>query len=294
MPEPGATPGDLASQPPSQQAGERSQPWNSRYDAERGPNARGATAASTPAFVQNPPLDYSDFDAQTAQGQFTGYNFNPSAPAAWDWTQSMDFSDFTAHYEPQGELVQETQNQKVAPNDFNMPLAVNPLSPPRRPRPQGPVVQTSMKRKADSEPDPNSAVSQTASEQQNLSKRPAMSRASSNASLASPLVTDARSLPVVQPPVAQATVESVPPSISQGNDDAQRRRDASKGTGPEGRVIDVSKPRRVVGSPAGVDMLPAGKVFPIQIGSALFRLSGASLSSDGTSLRCLVRTAASS
>jgi hypothetical protein len=293
MPASGATSGDFTSQPPSQQAGEHPQPWDGRYDAERGSNARRATAASAPAFSQNPPLEYSDFDAQTAQGQFTGYDFNPSAPAAWDWTQSMDFSDFTAHYEPQGELAQEFQNQEVVPNDFNTPLPINPLSPPRRPRPQGPVVQTSMKRKAESEPEPSSAISQTTSEQQNPPKRPAVSRASSNASLASPLVTDAHSLPVVQPPVSQATAETVPPSISQGNDDAQRRRDASKGTGPEGRVIDVSKPRRVVGSPAGVDMLPAGKVFPIQIGSALFRLSGASLSSDGTSLRCLVPTAAS-
>jgi hypothetical protein len=34
-------------------------------------------------------------------------------------------------------------------------------------------------------------------------------------------------------------------------------------------------------SPGGLDILPAGKVFPIQIGSELFRLSGASIASDG-------------
>ena len=32
-------------------------------------------------------------------------------------------------------------------------------------------------------------------------------------------------------------------------------------------------------------VLPAGKVFPIQIGSELFRLSGASISSDGQYIR---------
>jgi len=46
-------------------------------------------------------------------------------------------------------------------------------------------------------------------------------------------------------------------------------------------VIDVSKPRKVVEMSGGSDTLPAGKVFPIQIGSELFRLSGASISSDG-------------
>jgi hypothetical protein len=281
MPESGATSGDFASQPPPQQADEHSQPWAGRYDAERDSDGRGVAVASAPAFVQNPPLDYLDFDTQGILDP-CGFDSQEPAPTAWEWAQVTDFSTF--HYEPQGELAQEFQGQRDVPNDINVPPPVNPLSPPRRPRPQGPIVQTSMKRKAESEPD--SAVSQTASEQQNPAKRPAVSRASSTASLASPLVTEARSLPTAQTAAGQKIVESAPPAAPQGNDDAQRRRDASKGTGPEGRVIDVSKPRRVVGSPDGMDMLPAGKVFPIQIGSALFRLSGASLSSDGTSLRC--------
>jgi hypothetical protein len=63
------------------------------------------------------------------------------------------------------------------------------------------------------------------------------------------------------------------------NNETQRRKEPSKGTGPAGRVIDVSKPRRIAETSGG-DFLPAGKVFPIQIGSELFRLSGASISSD--------------
>jgi hypothetical protein len=286
MPESGATSGDFASQPPSQQADEHSQPWADRYDAERGSDGRGVAVAPAPAFAQNPPLDYLDFDTQSAQaGTIDESGFGCYAPEA---NQDWDFTDF--HFGSQDEIAQMFYGQKVVPNDLNIPPPVNPLSPPRRPRPQGPIVQTSMKRKAESEPD--SAVSQTASEQQNPAKRPAVSRASSTASLASPLVTEARTLPTAQTAAGQKIVESAPPAASQGNDDAQRRKDASKGTGPEGRVIDVSKPRRVVGSPGGMDMLPAGKVFPIQIGSALFRLSGASLSSDGTSLRCWVRIGA--
>jgi hypothetical protein len=280
MPEPGATSSrDYARPLPSEQAGEHAQPWNGRYDAEREPDAPGTAVNQVPAFAQNPSLSYPDFGAQPAPGQFAGYSFSPGASTAWDWTQSVDFADFTAHYEPQGELVQEVQDPNAASNDFSIPLPVNPLSPPRRPLLQDPVAQTGMKRKAGSEP--NSAVSQTASEQQNPPKRAAVSRGSSTASLASPVITEGHPLPMAQKNAGQSTVESAPQSNAQGNGDAQRRRDASKGTGPQGRIIDVSKPRKVAESPSGADILPAGKVFPIQIGSALFRLSGASLSSDG-------------
>lgn len=76
-----------------------------------------------------------------------------------------------------------------------------------------------------------------------------------------------------------AQAESEP--TTQSSTDPTKKKEQSKGTGPQGRVIDVSRPRRVQEAIGGPDMLPAGKVFPIQIGSELFRLSGASLSSDG-------------
>jgi hypothetical protein len=81
-----------------------------------------------------------------------------------------------------------------------------------------------------------------------------------------------------------ATAASAPdPSaqITATTGETQQPKKASKGTGPQGRVIDVSRPRRVPESLASTDALPAGKVFPIQIGCDLFRLSGASISSDG-------------
>ena len=43
--------------------------------------------------------------------------------------------------------------------------------------------------------------------------------------------------------------------------------------------------RRIAEIPKFSSVLPAGKVFPIQIGSELFRLSGASISSDGQYIR---------
>lgn len=279
-----------------------------QYDGEHNTNAPGVPDNPLPAHLHDPALSYQAYGMQQQQpvpGQFSGYGFNPSMPLGWGWTNSLDFSEFTTQYEPQGELVEELQHAVIT-NDFSIPLPVttadasfsrlghasagtppnpllahNPLSPPPKP-PQRPVVQTGMKRKAESEPD--SAVSQTASNatetQQNHSKRQNKSRQSSTTSLPSPVVAetaDARQSPITRPAIAQTASEP----ILQGNTDITRKKERSKGTGPQGRVIDVSKPRRVVESPGGLDMLPAGKVFPIQIGSELFRLSGASISSDG-------------
>jgi hypothetical protein len=281
-----------------------------RYEAEQAANARGGLATPDQAPVLGPSLRYMDFNAQQdpdaqqgASAQFPEYGFNTGA---WDWNNSIDFPEFGNHYEPQGELVQELQNQNVS-NDFSIPLPItntdtvyqsphptppvpptpaqNPLSPPPKP-PQKPSIQTGMKRKAGSEP--NSAISQNASSladpPQRPAKRPNKSRTSSDASATSPTVavstnTDARP-PMTASSSAPAGIEAAP-APKADNEVAQKRREVSKGTGPQGRVIDVSKPRRVAESPGASDMLPAGKVFPIQIGSELFRLSGASLSSDG-------------
>lgn len=255
---------------------------------------------------------------QQAPAPFSGYGYSPGGPLVWDWGNAIDFPDFTSHYEPQGELAQELQTQNVPANNFSIPLPVtnpetafqspqpvssahsttvqNPLSPPPRPLPK-PSVQTGMKRKADSEP--NSAVSQTASAaaepQQKPAKRPNKSRSSSTTSVTSPVVgttatattaattaaADARPSLMTASSTASAAADGKPQADSSTNNEVQKRKEPSKGTGPQGRVIDVSRPRRIVESPGGADMLPAGKVFPIQIGSELFRLSGASISSDG-------------
>jgi hypothetical protein len=294
-----------------------------RYDAERS-NAPNAPSSSNQAPMQDGSIRYSDFGAtqsslppQASQAHFPGYSFSPGGPLVWDWNSSLEFPDFTNHYEPQGELVQELQNnQGGSTNDFVIPLPVvnadtiyqspqpvqsaplvaplinaqNPLSPPPKPPQRPSSLQTGMKRKAESEP--NSAVSNptsfSAELQQNPAKRVNKSRSSSSASITSPAVTataEPRRLSMTQISIPLAGSESAPPAVSSANNEGSRRKEPSKGTGPQGRMIDVSKPRRSVPeTPAGQDTLPAGKVFPIQIGSELFRLSGASISSDGKQL----------
>lgn len=287
------------------------------YEAERHANAPGASATPLQVPGSDPSMRYQDFgnhNSQQLAGQFQGFGFNPSGPMSWDWTSSLDFTDFTNHYEPQGELVNELQNQNVTTNDFSIPLPITtadgafqpaqqpqaalpvpanvhtPLSPPPKP-PQRPVVQTGMKRKAESEP--GSATSQNnnfpTEAHPNVTKRQTKSRQSSETSLTSPVIapsTEARQSPMAQTVVAQEPSEPTPKT----NTEVEKKKEQSKGTGPQGRVIDVSKPRRVAESPGAADMLPAGKVFPIQIGSELFRLSGASISSDGKHHQIIFRS----
>lgn len=296
-------------------ASQHPQPSYSHYNVGSNTSAPGALDALSQAAAQDPSLRYPDFGTQqqhVAHG-FNGFAYSPPAPVGWDWSNAIDFAQFTNQYEPQGELMQEAQHQSLSTNDFSTPLPITTaetsyqsfqqipsttstsasigaqlqttlVSPPPPPRPTQPrpVLETGMKRKADSEP--SSAVSRSDSNAiQNPPKRQNKSRQSSDASNTTPAATaSADPHPTItRTTTAPAVTESTSRSTPQDNAHVERRKEPSKGTGPQGRVIDVSQPRKVAESPSSLDMLPAGKVFPIQIGSELFRLSGASISSDG-------------
>lgn len=316
MPDESDAPREFVFQTSDQAGGAAQHRQYNQYNAERNTNAPGAQGQPGQIRTQNPPLRYTDFSAQQQPlaPDFPGFGFTqrPTLMSGWDWTNSIDFSEVN-QYEPQGELIQELRNQSIPNNDFSVPLPVAnaestfqtsqhlrgtnptppavqtqnslPLPPPPRPAQQRPIVQTSMKRKVDSEP--SSAVSQsTGALLDNPSKRQNRSRQSSDASITSPVIAasaDARSTHMSRLATTPAANEAASANTSQEDNSSERRKEQSKGTGPQGRVIDVSRPRRVVETTSGLDMLPAGKVFPIQIGSELFRLSGASLSSDAPS-----------
>jgi hypothetical protein len=245
-----------------------------RYNAPEGnANAQGGYATPNPEFSQDTPLIYLHQIPQHPQlGSSSpfpvAHSFDPYAQAAWDWSHSLDFTQLPTPYEPQGELIKELRERRSPADGFNSPFFASPLAPPPRRLSQKSFASPKMKRKSDS--GLQAMSQQGASDQQNSTKRRAVSRASSAASQPSPAIGNAAQ-------IAALTNQS---SI-QGTSEAQRRMNAGKGTGPQGREIDVSEPRRVVESSGSGDMLPAGRVFPIQIGSALFRLSGASLCSDG-------------
>ncbi|OAG01559.1 uncharacterized protein CC84DRAFT_1100728 [Paraphaeosphaeria sporulosa] len=279
-----------------------------RYETHPATNGSIAPTTSIRSSALDQSLRYSDFGAPQGSAPHLGasiplprgYGFSPGGPLGWDWGNTIDFAGYTPHYEPQGELVQELQTQQAPKDDFSIPLLVttidtarqsppqpfsaqNPLPPPPRPTKRL-SFQAGMKRKADSEP--NSGIQATNGPfEENPAKRQNKSRASSITSAASPVVATATAPGSCGPASLSAsmTAPAILESTAQLNNEAQSRKEPSKGTGPQGRVIDVSTPRRIAESRIAVDTLPSGKVFPIQIGSELFRLSGASISSDAPS-----------
>ena len=281
----------ISSDPAVQSSDQASSPYQyppqvyGRYNAPEG-NAYAAGGYATPnqAFPQNAPLIYPEQRQQHPQPSGPSqspvfHSFDPYAQAAWDWSHTLDFTQLPTPYEPQGELIQELCERKSPANSFNSPFIASPLAPPPRRLSQISFASPKMKRKSDAEL--HAMSQQGASEQQNSTKRRAVSRASSTASQspAPTILADAQQSPIVGNAAQIAALANQ--SSTQGAGQAQRRANAGKGTGPQGRETDVSEPRRVAESSGSGDMLPAGRVFPIQIGSALFRLSGASLCSDG-------------
>lgn len=297
----------------TQQAFSAQQHQQHRYAAQSATNAAGAPTTPTQASSLDQSLRQPEFGAHQHSVSQTGasqpfqsaYGFNSSAALAWDWGSTIGFADYPSQYEPQGELVHELQTLHApAATDFSIPLpltgaranalvgalhpsprpvlsvqsavAQNPLSPPPKPTKRL-SVQTGMKRKADSEPDSGVSQGPNGSFDEKSSKRQATSRASSVTSAASPSATPAPAASLPASMTGPVAPENTAPSTSE----THKRKEPSKGTGPQGRVIDVSTPRRVVEPRGSPDILPSGKVFPIQIGSELFRLSGASISSDG-------------
>lgn len=102
-----------------------------QYNADQNTHAPGVVDHPLPAHLQDPSMRYQDFGLppqQPAPGQYSGYGFSPSAALGWDWTNSIDFTEFTNQYEPQGELVGEIQ-QPLDANDFSIPLPVTNVDP---------------------------------------------------------------------------------------------------------------------------------------------------------------------
>lgn len=194
------------------------------------------------------------------------------------------------HYEPQGELVHEPRDHRILRAEFSIPSAVRGFDTsrgglnihtsqsenftvPRRPTGNAPAV-AGVKRRSESEGSVAAARS--------IAKRTMLE---SSEEAISPIDVrqpsqgaGSRSGPPTQGRSGTGTAEtrqSDPPM------DADRTRAPLNSGGATRRSTDSGTPM----------VLPARKVFPIQIGDKLFRLSGASISSDGqclpnTSVKC--------
>lgn len=244
----------------------------------------------------------------------------PSATTSefWDWENSIDFTDVAEFYEPQGELAQaqyqpagqdfsfphaisvsdasiSASSPQLTPGTANSPLpdaqsANNPfplLAFGFLPLPApGPVSASAMKRKDRSE---SASVGSSAaapfgyeSMQEPAAKRTATSRSSSVAE-ESPTVTQGASFinPPVESPDAFGNAQRGTP-VASAAQPAMQSTPAGPANVSTGTHPVATRPRKIAELATKYSaILPAGKVFPIQIGNELFRLSGASISSDG-------------
>jgi hypothetical protein len=242
-------------------------------------------------------------------GQLPGYGFPPGGPLVLGWpnpTQpQIPIGGFSTYYEPQGELHTQLESQLQPQQDFVSPIPV----PPRREsaasgqgsfdsrqgigmvstvqtsssadmssRAQGPsaiITRAGQKRKADSRTGerrasaaaPSTAASPSAPEQ----KRPSLSR---------PPATESER---GSPRVTRSQRPAQPTQESEADDDDEQESEAKLYLAKQRQSqAEASSSRRIAEVASHLTtVLPAGKVFPIQIGSDLFRLSGASISSDG-------------
>lgn len=232
--------------------------------------------------------------------------------ASWDWNNSTDFADFATFYEPQGELVQESEHQNAPAQNFTIPLpVVNPtqlsdhssavkprpigaatspiqVSPPPYPQIQ-PSVQAGTKRKAEAEPSSNALDPVNAQGDVRTSPAKRVARSPPLAAPGSLHISEALKNPrgALQGGQSQnnyggsgKAVSSDKPPLNTNN---ARRPSGSDNVDAVTSGKQVAQLRKVVEASGAMrnPVLPAGKVFPIQIGSELFRLSGASISADG-------------
>ncbi|KAF2756968.1 hypothetical protein EJ05DRAFT_422116, partial [Pseudovirgaria hyperparasitica] len=236
------------------------------------------------------------------------YPYQHKAPMSYDWDGTVDYTGISEYYEPQGELVQDqegvTQAEGFPGHDFDIPyLATTPelaqssvsatpasqqqLSPLRASRPPQPLEQTSnpgMKRKADST-EPTSATTAAAAPIPDLGPPSKLSKTRSTPHTFHSETLAARpSHDETRASVRRRQAEDSALSSEDGDaESSQRKGSHSESTQSEKDKAQV-KARRIVEGPNQFNsVLPAGKVFPIQVGSELFRLSGASISSDAPS-----------
>jgi len=188
-----------------------------------------------------------------------------ASSAIWDWEAPiLDDHDSSWYYEPQGELLTVDRNRNGASNEFTILETVpgsgvtwsphNPLLvPPTGSQKSGPSLLVSGN-----------------TPQALGSKRKA---ASENALLGPGPKRTFRGM---------AELDGAPGSQPEDRTPAQGPQRTQSAAEPARRPTHrPPSPHRTLTDPSAPMFLPARKVFPIQIGDKLFRLSGASISSDG-------------
>lgn len=216
----------------------------------------------------------------------------PVETSIWDWDTPLESvgESNSYYYEPQGELLLEQRDKTQARSEFSIPHAVQPstshwpfpspavgsghsegtFAVPRRPSGLPPTIAGN-KRKSLSDRDSAGASTQPDP------KRASRMMSDSGEEVASP--TDGK-----RP--SYNTRSQSGPSLSRQRSETEgsESRNRSSATDSDGRCqagTGTVREKRTLEDPTIPMVLPPRKVFPIQIGDKLFRLSGASISSDG-------------
>ncbi|KAI9838047.1 MAG: hypothetical protein M1819_006201 [Sarea resinae] len=210
---------------------------------------------------------------QTITDHIGAFSGGPSGQSKAEWDKAFDYT----FYEPENELVGEIVGQGDPAQNFDIPQAPSQrssstqgprqsvsssLPPPSRPPP---------KRKAGSEPSPH-LLTQGREE----TESPALKRIARQ-SPASTIREGSQTLPLDHGDVMKEPVRGDMSSVAGSEVPERNGRNIET---PPGILRDQKVKVRVPPIPP---ILPAERVFPIQIGSELFRLSGASISSDAPS-----------
>ncbi|KAK2762322.1 hypothetical protein FQN54_001332 [Arachnomyces sp. PD_36] len=243
----------------------------------------------------------STFARDDVNHNFLPPGLNPN----WDPSTFNSFLDINQVYQPQGQLANEQATQLQAvdqstpynfwnraepastagaegarrPTTQATPVSTQPASSSRQTQetqqPSGPsgTQPWGIKRKADSDPSSPAA-------QQRPAKLPTKEKPNSN-----PPKTMS---PITKPSTQIGPLTRGPDQDRSGS--GQRGRESTNGTSKptpqKGRGAPTLRPPGLVTSDENANTgstLPPEKVFPIQIGSELFRLSGASIGSDAPS-----------
>ncbi|KAK3696515.1 hypothetical protein LTR37_017933 [Vermiconidia calcicola] len=215
-----------------------------------------------------------------------GASRRPTESAIWGWDTPLESigESSSYYYEPQGELLKEQLEQQPVRNEFSIPHAVsssnssgafpavqssaaNAFTVPQHP-PGVPPRLAGVKRK--SFYDREGAV---------IGNRPQPKRSYRTMSeLGEELGTSVDPGSHARNTRTQGVGSGRPRSVTEGSEGQGLEEGDSART-----QADTAGPQRTLQDHPAATVLPARKVFPIQIGDKLFRLSGASISSDAPS-----------
>jgi hypothetical protein len=253
------------------------------------------TSGSTSAVLEAPLIPGEDPHRSAFSSQFSNYIISPGGPLIADWDNTLSFSPFGTFYEPQGELALAIhQPNPLQHQDFAIPIPVclasaaslrastpvlplpevassgrgsaDPATDYRAPEMMA-TPRAGMKRKAASD---TSLLINTGEAGPSTMKRPAAGRRDS--SRTSTMQIPAKTpTPIIGERRSSTQPAETPQEGGAGGIESSRPEDSARASSR--KTADVT--------PKLSPILPAGKVFPIRIGSELFQLSGASLSSDG-------------